>query len=196
MIYTFTLRQGVKFHNGDPLTGQDVIDTWKIKVNPDFGAFNTSGFDKITDIKIDGDKVVMTTSEVYAPFMSYVGVEEISPAREIAKGVDTFKQEFGRAPIGTGPFKFVEWKTKEQIVVDKFPEYWGEPAKLDRIVYRIVPDDNTQLVQLRTGEIQMVGSAGALTATRVALKAPELPTTWTSPVRSWTSWVLSSGTIR
>ena len=136
-------------------------------MNPEFGAFNQNGWDKIADIKVDGPQAIITTKEVFAPFMSYVGVEKISPAREMAKGPEAFKQEFGRAPGGTGPMKFVEWTAKAQIVVEKFLEYWGEPAKLDRVVYRIVPDDNTQLVQLRTGEVQMVGSAGALTATRV-----------------------------
>ncbi len=167
LTYTFQLREGVAFHNGNPFTGQDLIDTWKIITNPDFGAFNQNGWDKIADIVIDGPQAVITTTEVFAPFMSYVGVERISPASEIAKGPDAFKQEFGRAPIGTGPFRFGEWAAKEQIVLDKFAEYWGEPAKLDRIVYRIVPDDNTQLVQLRTGEIQVAGSAGALSASRV-----------------------------
>ena len=167
LTYSFQLREGVKFHNGDTFSGEDVVAVWNVIMNPDFGAFNQSGWDKIDDITVDGNQLVITTSEVFAPFMSYVGVERISPKSAIDKGVDSFKQEFGRAPIGTGPFKFVEWRAKEQVVVEKFADYWGEPANLDRIVYRIVPDDNTLLVQLRTGEVQVVGSAAALTATRV-----------------------------
>jgi peptide/nickel transport system substrate-binding protein len=167
LTYSFTLRDGVKFHNGDTFSGEDVIACWKIIMNPDFGAFNQNGWDKIKDIKVDGNQLVMTTSEVYAPFMSYVADTRIAPKSAIDAGVDSFKQDYGRAPIGTGPFKFVEWKAKDQIVVDKFADYWGEPAHLDRIIYRIVPDDNTQIVQLRTGEIQLVGSAGALGPSRV-----------------------------
>src|SRR5215208_434273 len=162
--YTFQLREGVKFHNGDSFSGEDVVAVWKVIMNPDFGAFNQNGWDKIDDIKVDGNQLVITTKEVFAPFMSYVGAERIAPKSAVDAGVDSFKQEYGRAPIGTGPFKFVEWKAKEQIVVEKFADYWGEPAHLDKIVYRIVPDDNTLLVQLRTGEIQIVGSAAALTA--------------------------------
>src|SRR5215203_849414 len=114
LTYSFQLREGVKFHNGDDFSGED--------------------------------------------------------------GVDSFKQEYGRAPIGTGPFKFVEWRSKEQVVVEKFADYWGEPAHLDRIIYRIVPDDNTLLVQLRTGELQLVGGSAALTAIRVeeALGIPDI----------------------
>ena len=89
----------MKFHNGDAFTGDDVVATWKIIMNPDFGAFNQNGWDKITDIKVDGNQVVITTSEVYAPFMSYVGVGNgIASKSAIDKGIDSFKQEFGRAP--------------------------------------------------------------------------------------------------
>src|SRR5215213_3937547 len=167
LTYSFTLREGVKFHNGDDFSGDDVVAVWKIIMNPDFGAFAQNGWDKIDDITVDGNQLVITTKEVFAPFMSYVGVERIAPKSAVDAGVDSFKQEYGRAPIGTGPFKFVEWKAKEQIVVEKFADYWGELAHLDKIVYRIVPDDNTLLVQLRTGELQLVGGAAALTATRV-----------------------------
>jgi peptide/nickel transport system substrate-binding protein len=145
-------------------------------MNPDFGAFNLNGWDKIDDIAVDGNQLIISTKEVFAPFMSYVGVERIAPKSAIDAGVESFKQDYGRAPIGTGPFKFVEWKAKEQVVVEKFADYWGEPAHLDKIIYRIVPDDNTLLVQLRTGEIQLVGGSASLTAIRVdeALEIPEV----------------------
>jgi peptide/nickel transport system substrate-binding protein len=169
LSYTFKLRPGVTFHSGDPLTGQDVIDSWKMIMNPDFGAFNTQGWDKITDVTLgeDGMTVVMTTSEVYAPFISYVGAgnNAILPSKEMAKGIDEFKQKFGRDyMIGTGPFKFVEWKAKEQITLERNDAYWGGKPHLEKIIYRIVPDTNTLLVQLQTGEVQLVGSAGALGA--------------------------------
>lgn len=169
LTYTFKLRPGVTFHNGDPLTGQDVIDSWKMIMNPNFGAFTKLGWEKITDITLadNGLTVVMKTSEVYAPFVSYVGAgnNSILPSKEMAKGVDTFKQKFGREyMVGTGPFKFVEWKAKEQITLVRNDTYWGGKPHLEQIVYRIVPDTNTLLVQLQTGEVQLVGSAGALGA--------------------------------
>ena len=167
LTYSFQLREGVKFHNGDAFSGDDVVAIWQIIMNPDFGAFNVNGWNQIANISVDGNQLVITTSEVYAPFLSYVAYERLVPKSAIEAGLDAFKQEFGRAPIGTGPFQFVEWKAKEQIVIDKFADYWGEPANLDRIIYRIVPDDNTLLVQLRTGEIQLVGSDASLAPTRV-----------------------------
>ncbi|HEY7036386.1 MAG TPA: ABC transporter substrate-binding protein [Thermomicrobiales bacterium] len=169
LTYTFKLRPGITFHSGDPLTGQDVIDSWKMIMNPDFGAFSKLGWEKITDITLadNGMTVVMATSEVYAPFISYVGAgnNAILPSKELAKGVDNFKQKFGREyMIGTGPFKFVEWKAKEQITLERNDAYWGGKPHLEKIIYRIVPDTNTLLVQLQTGEVNLVGSAGALGA--------------------------------
>jgi peptide/nickel transport system substrate-binding protein len=171
LTYTFKLRQGVTFHNGDPFTPQDVIDSWQMIMNPDFGAFNQLGWDKITDIAVaeaDPTSIVMTTSEIYAPFISYVGTgNPIAPASELAKGPEQFREEYGRNPIGTGPMKFIEWKASEQITLERNPDYWGGASKIEQIFYRIVPDDNTQLVQLRTGELQMCASSGAIGATRV-----------------------------
>ena len=62
-------------------------------MNPDFGAFNQNGWDKINDIKVDGNQLVMTTSEVYAPFMSYVAGTRIAPKSAIDAGIDSFKQD-------------------------------------------------------------------------------------------------------
>lgn len=172
LTYTFTLREGVTFHNGDAFGPQDVIDTWKMIMNEEFAAFSVQGWDKITDITSPDDRtVVMETSELFAPFLAYVGADYgsvISPVTELAKGPEKFKTEFGRTGlIGTGPVKFVEWVPKQQVVVEKNADYWGEPMILDKVIIRFLPDDSTQLVQLRTGEIQMAVGAGALGALRV-----------------------------
>ena len=170
LVYTFNLRPGVTWHNGEPFGPQDVIDTWQIVMNPDFGAYSTLGWDMVTDItpSEDGTSVAITTSEIYAPFISYAGAAyPIVPSSEIAKGIDSFTQEFGRAPIGTGPMTFVEWRSQEQIELARYDDYWGEPAILDRTIYRIVPDTNTQLVQLRTGEIQVCAASAALQALQI-----------------------------
>ena len=166
LSYTFTLRQGVTFHNGDPFTGQDVIDSWRMIMNPDFAAIQLAGWQEIADITMpDPTTLVITTRETYAPFLATVAAGSASsyicPSREIAKGIDAFKQEFGRAPIGTGPYKFVEWKTKEQVTMEKFPGYWGNAPKLDRLFYRTLPDDSTILVQLDTGETQLADGVSA-----------------------------------
>ena len=160
--YTFKLRKGVKWHDGTTFSAKDVVATWKIIMDPKFGAFSQLGWEKITAIDTpDDNTVVMKTSEAYAPFLSDVGRAAISPESSIAKGADDFKQKFGRAPVGTGPFKFAQWQSGQFIEMDKNPDYWGGAPKLDKLIYKIVPDDNTLLVQLKTGEVQMTADLGA-----------------------------------
>jgi peptide/nickel transport system substrate-binding protein len=173
LTYTFKLRPNVTFHNGDPFTAQDVIETWKMIMNPEFGAGSQLGWDKITDITApDPLTVVMQTKEAYAPFLAYVAGglgtgTPIAPAKALAAGPQAFKEAFTLAPIGTGPFKVTEARLNEQVTLERYDGYWGTKPQLDKVIYRIVPDTNTQLVQLRTGELQVAASGGALGSTEV-----------------------------
>jgi peptide/nickel transport system substrate-binding protein len=172
LTYTFHLRQGVTFHDGSPFTSADVNATFTAIMSADFGAYSQLGWDKVTKLDMPDDfTVVMTTSEAYAPFLTYVPGDPVASAIiskvTLDKGADSFKSETSRSPIGTGPFKFDEWKSKEQIQVSRYDGYWGTKPKLDTIIYRINPDDNTQLVQLQTGETQMAASSGSIGSARV-----------------------------
>jgi len=164
LSYTFKLRKGVMWHDGQPFTAADVVATWKVIMDPNFGAFNPLGWDKIESIQTPDDyTVVVKLSEQFAPFLAWVaGNTLISPKHLIDKGVDSFKQEFGRQPIGTGPFKLVKWTSGQSIALEKNAAYWGGVPKLDAIVLKIVPDTNTLLTQLKTGEVQLTDGLGAL----------------------------------
>jgi len=156
LTYTFKLRKNVKWHDGKPFTAADVMATWKIIMNQDFGAFNMLGWEKITDMQTPDDfTVIMKTAEKYAPFLSYVGTGIISPKHKIDEGLDKFKQDFGRKPIGTGPFMLSKWDASQAIELTKNKDYWRGEPNLDSIRLKIVPDDNTLFVQLGTGETQM-----------------------------------------
>ncbi len=166
--YTFALRQGVTFHNGDPFTAQDFEAAWRVKLSRAFGAYSTLGWDKIEDVEApDEATLVVTTTEPYAPFLSYVGTTFLCPASAIREGVETFRETFGDAPIGTGPFRLAAREDGERIELERFDDYWGTRPRLDRIVYRIVPDADALLAGLRSGELQLVGGASALGADRV-----------------------------
>lgn len=163
LTYTFKLRQGVKWHDGEPFTVQDVVATWKVITDPKFGAFSQLGWEKITTIDTpDPSTAVFKIKERYAPFLAYVGAASISPKHLIDKGVDAFKQDFGRKPVGTGPFQVVQWSAKQAIELAKNGNYWGGAPKLDKITYKIIPNDNTLLVQLRTGEVQLTPDISAV----------------------------------
>ena len=186
LIYTFKLRKDVKWHDGHAFSAQDVVATWKVIMDPKFAAIDQSGWNKISSIETPDDyTVIMKTSETYAPFLAFVaGTWRISPKHLIDKGVDSFKQEFGRHPIGTGPFKFAKWESRQFMLLERNPDYFGGSPKLDNIRIKFVPDTNTLLLQLQTGEVQMTDNLGAteyesikqLTDSRIELTSGN---TWT-----------------
>jgi len=163
LTYTFKLRKGVKWHDGQPFTAQDVVATWKLVMNPDYSANDLTGWDKIKSMETPDDyTVVMQLKEVFAPFIIFVGgMARMSPKHIIDQGAEAFKKQFDRAPIGTGAYKVVEWKSDQYILLEKNPDYFEGAPRIDHIVIRFVPDTNTLLVQLRTGEIQMTDELGA-----------------------------------
>jgi peptide/nickel transport system substrate-binding protein len=161
--YTFKLRKGVKWHDGQPFTAADVVASWKIIMDPKFGAFDQTGWNKIKDIETPDDHtVVMKTTEKYAPFLPFVGITRISPRHLIDKGIESFQQEFGRNPIGTGPYKFVKWNSGQNIELAANPDYFGGAPKIDTLLIKIVPDTNTIITQLKTGEVQMTDALSAV----------------------------------
>jgi peptide/nickel transport system substrate-binding protein len=64
--------------------------------------------------------------------------------------------DFSRAPVGTGPFKFVEWKTNTHVIIERFPDYWGDKALLDRVIFKVVPEEGARMIGLQTGDADMV----------------------------------------
>ncbi len=152
----FTLRQDVTFHDGTPFNAEAVAFTWDRAFNNDPPgrwkalAGPVSGVEIVDEYTVD-----IVASQPYGPMlltvtMPYTGV--VSPTAVETMGDDAFS----RAPVGTGPFKFVEWRANDRIVIEANDDYWrGRPA-LDRIVFRTVPEEGARMLSLRTGEADMV----------------------------------------
>lgn len=151
----FTLRQGVTFHDGTPFNAEAVKFTWDRAFDSDPPGRWKSLAGPVQGIEIvDEYTVDVVASQPYGPIlltmtMPYTGI--VSPTAVAALGED-----FSRAPVGTGPFKFVEWRSNERITLEAFDDYWrGRPA-LDQIVFRTVPEEGARMLSLRTGEADMV----------------------------------------
>ena len=135
LTWTFVLRKGVTFHNGDKLTSADVKASFERLVSLDGG--KASEFSSIESITTpDESTVVLSLSSPYAPLLATLasGWSAILPAGLIAADHD-----FGSSPVGTGPFTLVEWIRDGKIVLEKNPRYWmkGVP-KIDGVVMNII----------------------------------------------------------
>jgi peptide/nickel transport system substrate-binding protein len=162
LTYTFQLQEGVKFHDGTDFNAEAVIknvDRWKGGKEEDFYYFNSmfkaEGEDIISEVTSEGDyKVIFKLSRPQAPFLKNLAMSPFgigSPTAFEAAG-----DKFGDNPVGTGPFKFTEWKRNDSITIEKFEDYWEEGLpKLDKVIFRSIPDNSARLNELIAGHIDL-----------------------------------------
>ncbi len=152
LTYTFNLRQGVTFHNGQPFTSADVIYSYNRIMNPDFPAADASSFTMVEAIEApDENTVVFKLAYPFGAFLSKLEQLWIIPNDE---SIDV-EQNL----VGTGPFAFKEWISGDHITLERFANYWdnGKPY-LDAVVYRPIPEDATKLVELQTGGLNFISN--------------------------------------
>ena len=157
LTYTFTLREGVKFHNGDTVTAEDVVYSInRCAAATETGIVQVEAFSVIQNIEaVDERTVTITIAEPSNEFLSYLTVA-VLPA-------DYDQQD--TAPIGTGPFKFVSRTAQDSVVLEKFNEYWGTPAQLDKVTLKIMENADSLMMSLQSGAIDLCAH---LTSTQVA----------------------------
>lgn len=152
LTYTFTLREGVRFHNGKPLTAADVKYSFERVKNPDTGAVNFEVFNDVEEIlALDDRTVQVKMARVYSPFLARLA--ELGAGVVIPEGDG---ETTGTQPIGTGPFQFVEREFGNEVRLSRWDEYWQGPALLDAIVSREVTEPTVRLTGLRTGEFHVI----------------------------------------
>lgn len=143
--WRFRLRDGVTFHNGQPLTAKAVEFTFnRLAKGPGarfgIGPESTEVVDELT---VD---VTTTKPNMRLPAqLTHPELGIIAPGTEI-----------GTNPTGTGPFQFVEYSKGERLVVERYEDYWGEQAHLERITFRFIPDGQTRWLSLKTGEVDLI----------------------------------------
>src|SRR5690349_6516744 len=154
-VFTVKLRPGVKWHDGAPFTARDVIFTWKTILNPAVTAFSTVGFDQIADMwAADDTTLKWKMKQPYAPIADILADMFIVPEHVLGKSADINKDPFNtRRPIGTGPFKFVQWASGEHVTLEANRAYHGPGPYLDRLIFKYVPDLTVLFTQLKTGEV-------------------------------------------
>jgi peptide/nickel transport system substrate-binding protein len=161
--YLFHLRPGVKFHDGTPFDAAAVKFNFDRTHNPALGARCGGcavGFYESADV-VDASTVRIHLKSAWAPFLDAASLfyRMVSPAGVRKVG----DQDFGQHPVGSGPFRFVEWVPNDRVVLERNPDYaWPSPifqhqgpAYLERLVFRIVPEPSTRVSSLQAGEVQV-----------------------------------------
>jgi len=162
--WTFTLRSGVRWSDGAPFTSADVKFAWQLATNRDVHITYATGFDKIASVETpDPLTVVYRLKEPYAPFRDQVMGSAIVPQHLLGSlAADQINRTpFNQKPVGTGPFYVSEFVTDDHVTLTANPSYWGKRARLQRIIVRIVPDQNTQVNLLKAGELNLLNVPAA-----------------------------------
>jgi peptide/nickel transport system substrate-binding protein len=161
LTHEFVLRSGVRFHNGEPLTADDV----KFSFERYRGAAAKTLKERVAAVEVvDPGRVRFRLKQPWPDFLTFyttaTGAGWVVPKKYVEKvGDDGFK----KAPVGLGPYKFVSFTPGVEVVMEAFDQYWRKRPNVRRLVFKVIPDESTRLAALKRGEVDIVYSIrGAL----------------------------------
>ena len=156
MILEYKLREGLTWSDGEPLTSADAKWTFDQIMNPDNNIVSREGWQDISKFETPDERTVRMTFETpYAPWTDLMGDNWPIHPKHVYEGKD-FNTALNNEIVGSGPFKFKEWKKGESLTVERNENYWGEKAGLDSVTYRFITDTNTLITSLQAGEVQFI----------------------------------------
>jgi peptide/nickel transport system substrate-binding protein len=154
VTYEFKLREGVKFHDGTPFNASAVVFTLNRIMTTDAPLKGMVSFIESVE-EIDNYNVRITLKKPYADFLHIISFWTwIESPTAVLKWGD---EDYGRHPVGTGPYKFKEWIEGDRIILERNEDYWGGESYLDEIVYRVIPDSSVLTMELELGNIDVAG---------------------------------------
>lgn len=163
LTYTFKLRPNLKWSDGQPLTADDVIFTYALAYDPKYADVSSPRRGDLSKYIAsvtapDPQTVVITTTQVFAPFLGSHGSYGILPKHILGSmtSAQINTADFNTNPtVVNGPFKFVKWDKGQQVTLARNDSYWAGPPLLDSYVYKVLPDSVAVTTQLTTGEIDI-----------------------------------------
>jgi peptide/nickel transport system substrate-binding protein len=152
-VYEFVLRKGVKFHNGEPVTAEDV----RFSLERYRGAAHKTLKEKIATIETpDATRVRIRLKQPWPDFMTFyssaTGAAWVVPRKYLEKVGD---EGFKKAPVGAGPYRFVSFTPGVELVLEAFDQFWRKAPSVKRLVLKVIPDEATRLVALKRGEVDI-----------------------------------------
>ncbi len=144
LTYIFHLHRGVRFHNGQPLTARDVKWTVDSLLQGRLRSAKASTYAQVREIDAPDDyTVVFHLKQPFSPMLWNLS--------DGAIGIVPYGsgEEFNRHPIGSGPFRFISAQQDRNVVIERNPDYWAAPAKLERVEFKVIPDATTRALELR-----------------------------------------------
>jgi peptide/nickel transport system substrate-binding protein len=186
LVYEFALRKGVKFHNGEVMTADDV----KFSFERYRGAAAKLLKERVASVEVvDPYKVRFHLKKPWLDFMTFfatpaTGAAWIVPKKYVEKVGD---EGFKKAPVGAGPYKFVSFKPGVELILEAHEGYWRKPPSVKTLIFRVIPDESTRLAALKRGEVDIAYSiTGALAEELKTTPGLKLAPTYFT----FTTWVL------
>jgi peptide/nickel transport system substrate-binding protein len=161
LAYEFVLRKGTRFHNGDPVTAEDV----KFSFERYRGTAGKTLKERVAAVEaVDPGRVRIRLKQPWPDFLTFyssaTGAGWIVPKKYVEKVGD---EGFKKAPVGAGPYKFVSYTPGVELVMEAFDQYWRKTPAVKRFVFKVIPDESTRLAALKRGEVDIAYSIrGAL----------------------------------
>ncbi len=150
------LRRGVKFHNGEPFTAESVKFSFERVLNPEQKSPIRGNFTWVKSVDVVDDYTVRITTAKPYPLIQEIltfGNFAMLPPKYLKEKGDA---HFARNPVGTGPFRFVEWKKGEQVTLEANEQYWKGAPAIKTLVFRVVPEPATQIAELLSGGVDLI----------------------------------------
>jgi len=156
LTITFKLRKGVKWQDGAPFTAQDVMFTYQLMVDPKTPTAYGEDYKQVKKAEVLDDYTFRVTYP--QPFAPALGSWTLAILpKHLLEGQDITKSPLARHPIGTGPFKFREWRTGDKIILSYNPDYFEGRPYLNGYIYLVKPDQATMFLELKAGNIDRMG---------------------------------------
>ncbi len=177
LSYTFTLREGVKFHDGTPFNAEAVkfnIDRQLPPLVDDDMPYASFAFGTVKDVVVDDEcSVTINLTQRNTAFLANLAMSMAAPMVSPA-ALEAGDNSVMENPVGTGPYEFVEWNKGENLVLVRNEAYWGEPAKTKNVVFRFITDNSARVLALGNGEVDMIDGIDATVVDTIASAGNEL----------------------